>query len=127
MATQISISREGAQTLREFAQAMPYAVENLSQDTETLRRVFESVSEGLGEIEPDFADIVDLCSQAVANAQESIEGLPADLERTATAIDDYLNDHPEIDAGGAVGGGDGTDGAPHIGARVYDTKVHTRR
>lgn len=127
MAILITISREGAQTLRDFAQAMPYAVECLSQDTETLRTVFESVSEGLGEIEPDFADIVDLCSQAVANAQESIEGLPADLERTATAIDHYLDDHPEIDAGGTTGGSDGTDGAPHIGARVYDTKVHTRR
>ena len=96
MAMKVGITREGAQTLRDFAEAMPYAVESLSQDTEKIRAVFESLADDLGDLESDFREILETCAKAVENAQKSIETMPADLKRTAQRIDDYLDSHPEI-------------------------------
>lgn len=98
MAQLVSISREGAEALRSFAESVEHVMVCLTEEATSFSTAFASVSDGLGEMEQDFSEIVQLCVQAVENAQEAFEGLPSDLRRTASDIDEYLDTHPDIDA-----------------------------
>lgn len=116
----ISISYEGAEALRDFAKAMPYAVEQMAQASADLRVTFTSIADDLGDLGKDLSELINNCILAVETAQESIEGLPAGLEKTADDIEKYLNDHIADDSSSSGAG-------PHRGARTFDTKVHTHR
>lgn len=117
----VTISRAGAEALRDFATTMPYAVDQISQGTDEFRSACMRFAHGFGELEDSFQQVVTICVSAVQVAAESIEEFPANLIETADEIDRYLDDHPEIDA--AASGESGT----RRGPRVFDTKVTTRR
>ncbi len=117
----VTISRAGAEALRDFAAVMPYAVDQISQGTDEFRSACTGFAHGFGELEESFQQVVAICVNAAQVAAESIEEFPANLIATADEIDRYLDDHPEIDA--AASGESGT----RRGPRVFDTKVTTRR
>jgi len=84
------LTPQGAQALREFAAAMPAAVENIIQCTEKLTNVYRSTAEDLGAHSDSFAEMIGYIKKAQEAAAEAIEELPKGLEVTALKIDDYL-------------------------------------
>lgn len=87
----VSISHEGAEALRDFSKSMPYAAEQILEDTQTLVTAYNSIAADFGQIEAGFADLVQGCAAAAKSAAEAISDLPQDLERTADDIDEYIN------------------------------------
>ena len=92
----IRLDAEGAMALREFAEVMPLAIENISQSTETLFRVYQSVADRVGPHEHDFENMLLLIKSAQENAAEAITVLPSMLQKTADKIDAYNAARPTI-------------------------------
>lgn len=86
----IALNKEGADALREFAQAMPLAISSISESTEKLMNVYQSVAEELGEHDEAFQSMLMYVIAAQKKAAEAIEYLPQNLIRTADAIDAYV-------------------------------------
>ena len=84
------ITADGAQALRDFAAAMPVAIDNISQSTEKLLATYNSVIEGLGEHGEAFGEMLDQVKKAQELAASAVEELPKGLENTAAKIDAYL-------------------------------------
>lgn len=90
------LTPEGAQALRDFAAAMPVAIDNISQSTERLLNVYRSTSDDLGRHSDAFAEMLEYIRKAQEKAAEAIEELPKGLENTALKIDAYLAKNPSI-------------------------------
>ena len=84
------ISQEGAEALRELAKAMPFAIGNISEATERMNRIYESVAEGLGVKQESFRETLVYVSAAKEKAAEALEYLPTELEKTAAEIENYI-------------------------------------
>lgn len=86
------ITPEGAQALREFAAAMPLAIENITSSVEKLNNTFTSVAEGLGTDahQQDFQEVLNCVKKAQEKAAEAIEVLPKRLEENAAVIDEIV-------------------------------------
>lgn len=92
----LTLTPEGAQALREFASAIPVAIDNIVTETDILINVYNSVSERLGEHNQDFSDLLMHIKKAQQNAAESILELPPKMKATAAKIDAYVATHPTI-------------------------------
>lgn len=124
----VTISRAGAEALRDFASAIPYAIELLWQDTEQLVRQCNSVLPDLGEMSDPFDEMIKMCLNAIREIEEEISSVPEDLNRTADAIDEFLDNRPELGfSDGGAAGSSPFDGSTRIGSAVLDTKRVTRR
>lgn len=88
------LTPQGAQALRDFATAMPTAVEDIIQSTEKLINIYRSASEDLGAHSDSFGEMLDYIRKAQEKASEAIEVLPKGLEITASKIDAYLSKKP---------------------------------
>lgn len=84
------LTPEGAEALRQFAAAMPFAIENIAEATEKMDRAYSSIMEGLGTHSDDFKYILEYVKSAQAKAAEALAYLPPELEKTATKIDAYV-------------------------------------
>lgn len=86
------ITPEGAQALREFAAAMPIAIENIRSSTEKLNNTFTSVMDGLGtdKHQQDFQEVLNYVKKAQEKAAEAIDVLPKQLEENASIIDEIV-------------------------------------
>lgn len=92
----IAVNAEGALALREFAKAMPLAVDNIVAATEKLIQVYQSVSETLGEHDTDFYNLLVHIKNAQELAAEAIKELPPKLNVTADKIDIYVATHATV-------------------------------
>ena len=92
----ITVSKESAIALRTFAEAMPFTIENIRQDTERLVQVYQSVADSVGPHEQAFASMLMLIKSAQEAAAEAIQALPAMLVETADRIDAYVAMNPTI-------------------------------
>lgn len=90
------LTPEGAQALRDFAEAMPVAIENIRQSTEKLMQVYQTSAEDLGKHSVSFGNMLTYITKAQEKAAEAIEALPKGLENTASKIDAYLAKNPDI-------------------------------
>ena len=84
------LTPEGAQALRDFAAAMPVAIESIYQSTETLLNAFFSCEDSLGSHSDSFFEMLESVKKAGEIALDAINVLPARLEKTASDIDEYL-------------------------------------
>ena len=84
------LTPEGAQALREFAKAMPFAIDNITEATETMNKTYSSIMDGLGVHSGDFGEILEYVKSAKTKATQALEYLPPQLEKTATKIDIYV-------------------------------------
>ena len=50
----LALNNESVNALRTFAEAMPFAVENIVQSTEKVTQVYQSVADTVGSHEQDF-------------------------------------------------------------------------
>ncbi len=92
----IFMTQEGADALREFAQAMPLAIANIVESTEKLIQVYQSVAEEVGPHEQDFYDMLMLIKRAQETAAEAIQELPPQLNATADKIEVFIASNPSI-------------------------------
>ncbi len=93
----LTLDNAGAQALREFASAIPIAIENIVSETDILISVYGSVAENLGEHNQDFNDLLMHIKKAQQNAADAISELPPRMERTAEKIEAYVASRPTID------------------------------
>ncbi len=84
------LTPEGAEALRQFAAAMPFAIENIADATERMDRSYSSIMEGLGTHGGDFEEILEYVKAAQKKAAEALAYLPPELEKTAAKIDAYV-------------------------------------
>ena len=54
----LDLSSTGSAALREFAEIMPLAIENISESTVKVVQVYQSVAESVGPHEQDFYDML---------------------------------------------------------------------
>ena len=92
----LSINSESSAALREFAEAMPLALENIRVSTEDLFGVYQSVADGVGPHEDAFKQMLVTVQKAQENASNSIQKLPEMLKKTADKIDRFIAQNPSI-------------------------------
>lgn len=92
----LELTPEGAQALRDFADALPPVLDELAYDTDELLRVYQSVSEDLGIHGDNFSSILQSVALAQKEAEEAIQVMPAKMYKLAQDIDDYVRKHPSI-------------------------------
>lgn len=92
----ISLNIESAQALRDFAKAMPVAINNIVEETQSLITVYKSVSDQVGPHEQQFDTMMKLISKAQNDATDAINALPPKLRYTADKIDEFIATHPEV-------------------------------
>ena len=96
MGIEMYMTWEGVAALREFADAMPLAIENIVESTEELVRVYQSVAESVGPHNQDFYNMLLLIKAAQEKSSEAIQALPPMLISTAEKMEVYLNTHPTV-------------------------------
>lgn len=87
---ELALNTESAIALREFAQAMPLAIENITESTEKVVQVYQSVAEDVGPHNQDFYNMLLLIKSAQEAAAEAVQKLPTMLNNTADKIDAYV-------------------------------------
>lgn len=92
----LSLNHESAAALRDFAEAMPVAIESIRADTDRLVQVYESVADRVGEHETDFFNMLMLIKTAQTDASDALQELPKLMIETADKIDDYVAKRAEI-------------------------------
>lgn len=92
----LELTVEGAQALRDFADALPPVMDELSYDTEQLIEIFRSVSDDLGVHEENFSSMLRSVARAQKIAEEAIQVIPEKMRGVAQAIEDYIRSHPSI-------------------------------
>ncbi len=92
----LELTAEGAQALRDFADALPPVMDELSYDTEQLIDIFHSVSDDLGIHEENFNSMLSTVARAQKAADEAMQVIPGKMRKVAQAIEDYVKIHPSI-------------------------------
>lgn len=92
----LALNTESALALREFAESMPFAVENIVAATVKVVHVYQSVADTLGVHHNDFYEMLMHIKKAQENAAEAILSLPPMLNATADKIDAYVAAHPTV-------------------------------
>lgn len=93
----LALNTESAMALREFAEAMPLALENITASTEKVVQVYQSVAENVGPHNQDFLNMLMLIKTAQESAAEAIQALPVRLIATADKIDAYVAANPSVE------------------------------
>ena len=78
---------------------MPFAVDNITYETQKLLAVYRSVSDTIGPHEQDFYDMLQLVQRAQESAADALMTLPENMKASADYLEDFLNSHPELDEG----------------------------
>lgn len=87
---ELSLNSQSAQALREFADAIPRAVERITNDTVKLISLYQSISEQLGVHRDDFYLVLLHIQKMQIISAEALEVLPIMMRKTADEIDDYI-------------------------------------
>lgn len=78
----LALNTESATALREFAEAMPLAIDNIAESTEEVVQVYQSVAEDVGPHNQDFYNMIMLIKKAQEMAAEAVQALPPMLNAT---------------------------------------------
>lgn len=92
----LALNTQSAIALREFAESMPLAIENIVTATEKVVQVYQSVADTLGVHNQDFYEMLMHIKKAQENAADAIQTLPPMLNTTADKIDAYVAAHPTV-------------------------------
>ena len=92
----LALNTQSAIALREFAESMPLAIENIVSATEKVVQVYQSVADTLGVHNQDFYEMLMHIKKAQENAADAIQTLPPMLNSTADKIDAYVAAHPTV-------------------------------
>lgn len=89
---QVSISSEGSDSLRVFAEAMLNASAGLVDALTVLETSFSLVADSLGPQQEDYHAMLDVLRECTLAVIETSESMSIDLVDTADVIDGYLSD-----------------------------------
>lgn len=92
----LSLNSKSSAALREFAEAMPLAVDNIVNATMKVLQIYQSVQDTLGVHRDSFYDLLVNIKNAQESAAEAIEVLPQMLISTADKIDAYVAHTPSV-------------------------------
>lgn len=118
----LSINWESVNSLRCFAGAMQYGAEQILTDTKKFAMLYESLAPEFGQLATYFETLVNECRVSAAGAAVAVGDLPASMERTAQALEEYL-----IDSDIPCSSSADPCAAPRIGEKVLDKKIITKR
>lgn len=90
----LSLNHKSAMALREFAEAIPQAIQNISDDTDKLIGVYQSVQEKVGVHGDDFHNLLQSIEKVQKDAAQAMEALPHMLIETAVKIETYVSNNP---------------------------------
>lgn len=85
------LSYEGARYLREWAEIMPIAIQNIIVATEKVISAYQSVSEEVGPHREDFYQMLINLKKAQETSVEALTVLPIKLRETAYKIEKYCD------------------------------------
>lgn len=119
----IEASQKGVEALRDFAEAMPYAVNQIEEETNKFLTRFHSLEPDLGARRDDFDDIVKVCVYAVRSASDALSDLPEGLKASADRLEEWINSRPSVEDNWS---GDDSS-STRRGEYIKDTKTVTRR
>ena len=86
----LELTRNGVTALRQLAKDMKKAMQSITAETTKLKQIFDSLSEGLGVHANDFEQMIKNIKDAEKLAEEAINFLPVNMEKTAIMIEEYL-------------------------------------
>ena len=92
----LALNTESATALREFAEAMPWAIQNITESTAKVVQVYQSVAEDVGPHNQEFYNMLMIIKAAQETAAEAVQALPPMLNATADKIDAYVAATPSI-------------------------------
>ena len=92
----IELTQKGVNAVREFAEAMPVAINSIISDTEELERQYRSLSAQIGVHEPQFEEMMRIISTAQEEAVEAIQALIPKLNESADSMQEFINKNPEL-------------------------------
>ena len=90
----LALNQQSSSAVREFADSIPIAIENIVTATEQLAAVYQSVADTLGVHNQDFYEMLMHIKKAQENASNAIQVLPPMMISTADKIDFYVATHP---------------------------------
>lgn len=93
---QLALNSKSAQAMREFAEAMPVAVQNIRDDTEQLISIYQSVADNVGVHAEDFHNMLLSIKKMQETAAQAIEVLPHMLIETSVKIEQYVGSRVSI-------------------------------
>ncbi len=91
MDLKMMLSHEGANFLRDWADNMPIAIQNIIVSTEKVVSVYQSVSEDVGPHRDAFYQMLLHIKKAQENSVDALTTLPIQLRNTADKIDYYCD------------------------------------
>ncbi len=86
----LTLTHQGAEALREYASALPIAVDDLREKTDILLNQFNNLEDELGVHKPDFNDMLTYIKKMQQSATNAIEVLVPKMLHTADKIDEYV-------------------------------------
>ena len=92
----LSLNHKSAMALREFAEAMPQAIQNIRDDTDKLFSVYQSVEDKVGVHGEDFHSLIQTIEKVQEDAAQAVEVLPHMLIETAVKIETYVAKNPSV-------------------------------
>ena len=92
----LSLNNKSALALREFAEAMPQAIQNIRDDTDRLFGVYRSVEDKVGVHADDFHNLLLAIEKVQEEAAQAVEVLPHMLIETAVKIEQYVGKSPMV-------------------------------
>ena len=96
MEPNLAVCPESVVVLRTFAEAIPKAVQDIDECTQRLINTFLSLYDDLGEHADKFQDMLMLIRRAQDEAGEAFMVLPAKLNASADAMEEYLRSQPSL-------------------------------
>lgn len=91
MDLKMMLSHKGANYLRDWADAMPVAIQNIIISTEKVVSVYQSVAENVGPHREAFYQMLLTIKKAQEDSVEALSSLPKELKKTADKIDEYCD------------------------------------
>jgi len=88
----IELTNDGAEALEEFSKSIRNAYEGILEDTKSLATEIDSISDMLGVISEDILDLLAEIYADVEHVEEPVDNLCIILNKTASAIRDYVAD-----------------------------------
>lgn len=85
------LTHEGAMYLREWADAMPIAIQNIITSTERVTSVYQIVSDNVGPHREAFYQMLLSIKKAQEDSVDALSSLPVKLRKTADKIDKYCD------------------------------------
>lgn len=87
----LTLTKEGANSLRKFAKSLPIAVQNIRMSTNDLLKIYRSVSDKLGAHGKDIELLIAHIDNMQSYSTDAITILVPKMNQTADKIDNYVN------------------------------------